>query len=212
MTVAAASDGDEFDPLLDAARSLGAPPEAWDEAERSGVIGFALGKLRFRHPLVAAAVREMVSSAELRAAHAAIAAALLARQEPARAAWQRAAAAVGADEEIAAALESAAEEFARRSGHLGAARALERAARLTPSAPQRARRLVIAAEAARRAQDDDEADAWAGEALALVDGSEWNYRANVGPASTRGAARSRRRAAATWTSRRARIRRRPPTR
>src|SRR5262249_22681698 len=63
-------------------------------------------------------------------------------------AWHVATAALGPDEQVAAALEQAATEAIRRSGYAAAARALERAATLSPEDDARLRRLTEAAEAA----------------------------------------------------------------
>ena len=137
--VAALEDPDAADAILLAAAGLGATTAAWEEGERASVLRLQTGRIEFEHPLLRAAVLGRASAASTRAAHAALADAL--RDEPHRAAWHRAAAAVGPDEEIAAALERTADEQRRRAGHAGAARALERAARLSPAACERARRL-----------------------------------------------------------------------
>ncbi len=99
-----------------------------------------------------------------RAAHRALAAALGERR-PDRRAWHLAAATMGPDEEIAAALEQAAETARRRSGYTAAARMLERAAELTPPGAARAVRLAGAAEAARQAGRGEHALALFAEAL-----------------------------------------------
>ncbi|MYW03112.1 helix-turn-helix transcriptional regulator, partial [Streptomyces sp. SID3343] len=74
-----------------------------------------------------------------------------------RRAWHLAAAATGVDEPAAAALESTGERARERSGHLAAALAYEKAARLTGNVEDRARRLTLAAEAASEAGESDRA-------------------------------------------------------
>ena len=63
-----------------------------------------------------------------------------------RRAWHRAAATAGTDEDVAAELAAMAERARARSGYAVAARALERAARLTPSLQARAERALAAAD------------------------------------------------------------------
>ncbi len=164
--VAALSEDEALEPALAAAAALGAGLAGWEDAEAAGVLDIEPGRVRFRHPLLRAAVPDRATPRARRAAHGALADALAERGEAQRAAWHRAAGAVAPDEAIAAALEDAAADYARRSGHLAAARALELAARLSPDASERARRLLAAAETARRAARADWARALAGEARA----------------------------------------------
>jgi DNA-binding CsgD family transcriptional regulator/tetratricopeptide (TPR) repeat protein len=65
-----------------------------------------------------------------------------------RVAWHRAASVVVPDEDVAAALEDAAERARRRGAIVVAIAALERAANLSPEPARRGRRLVLAAELA----------------------------------------------------------------
>ncbi len=102
--------------------------------------------ITFRHPLVSSAVYQTASLAERRAAHAAVAQML--DDQPDRQVWHRAAALVGHDERVAAALEAAATR-ARRRGAIGVAiSALERAIELSEDRLRKARRLLDAAELA----------------------------------------------------------------
>src|SRR5581483_1129803 len=87
-----------------------------------------------------------------RQAHRALSGALEERA-PDEAVWHAAAAAVVPDEDVAAALENAAQRALSRGGAHAATRALERAARLSPDRPLRARRFIDAAAAARQAGD-----------------------------------------------------------
>jgi DNA-binding CsgD family transcriptional regulator len=104
------------------------------------------GRFRFRHPLIRSAVQQAASGEELRGAHAALAEALA--DEPDRAVWHRAAAATGPDEDVALALEAAAERATLRGGGDVAVVAYERAAELTADPRRRATRLFLAADLA----------------------------------------------------------------
>src|SRR5207249_3300853 len=108
----------------------------------------------FAHPLMRSAVDQKASPGARRTAYLALAAALAGADDQAdRRAWHSAEAALGPDEAIACELECAADRTRQRSGYAAAARALERAAELSPSDDERARRLVASAEAAWRAGD-----------------------------------------------------------
>ena len=123
----------------------------------------AVGRLRFRHPLIRAAVVHLASPGERRRAHRALAAALT--DLPERRAWHLAEAATGPDETVARALDEAALSAWRRGTTPGAAAravdeagsdrrriagaaavaALMRAGELSPHPGDRSRRLVEAA-------------------------------------------------------------------
>ncbi len=151
LLVAAASESDRMHELVPAAEALDVDLSGFEAAEEAGVVRIDDGRLQFVHPLLRAAVLAAASPPQVRNAHRALAEAVVGNRGPERRAWHLAAAALAPDEEIAQALESAAEESRLRSGYLAAARALERAARLSPDDNDRARRLVAAAVSARRA-------------------------------------------------------------
>ena len=107
-----------------------------DEALAADVLVRDGPRLRFSHPLLAAAVEEMTPATEWREIHAQLAALTLRSGERAR---HLAAAASGPDAEVAAELDTAAWD-ARARGAVGAAAQLaERAAELTPAADVDAR-------------------------------------------------------------------------
>jgi DNA-binding CsgD family transcriptional regulator len=147
LLLAAADDSGEVATVLAAAARLGLDPAALDAAEAAGFIDVAAGRLSFRHPLARSAVYQKASAAARRATHNALADSLEGDWRADRRAWHRAAGALGPDEEIAAGLEASAERTRARSGYAAAARALERAAHLTPDPEAQAKRLVTAADA-----------------------------------------------------------------
>ena len=114
-------------------------------AVAAGIVTTAAGPIRFSHPLLAQAVIQTTSPAELRRAHAALA--RTARSDDARA-RHLAGATEGRSERVAAALETAAEGARNRGATVDAASLFERASELTPEAqPDDAlRRAVLAGE------------------------------------------------------------------
>ena len=104
------------------------------------------GALRFRHPLIRSAVQQRAAAADRHAVHLALADVL--ERDPERAVWHRAAATLGPDERMAAALEQAAARARSRGALAVAVDALQRAARLTAAPDARARRLLDAGELA----------------------------------------------------------------
>jgi DNA-binding CsgD family transcriptional regulator len=101
----------------------------------------------FRHPLIRSAVYNDADSAQRRQVHAALAAACDSAGDAERSAWHRAEAAAGADDQVAAELEAAAERAMARGGYSEQALFLSRAAELTQSPDGRAKRLLAAADA-----------------------------------------------------------------
>lgn len=130
-----------------AARSLGVDPAPLETGELAELVRADGPAVAFPHPLMRSAVYHGASPADRRAAHAALADAHTDDAGADRRAWHRAQAATGPDEAVAAELADAAGRTLRRSGHVAAAAALERAAGLSPSAAARAHRLAGAAEA-----------------------------------------------------------------
>ncbi|MEV4673815.1 AAA family ATPase [Actinomadura sp. NPDC049382] len=161
LLTAAAEESGEVAVILRAAAVLGASVEALAPAEQAGLVlrGDAEGTIRFRHPLVRAAVYQRAPLGQRLAVHRALAEVLDAPEQGDRRAWHLAAAATGPDDEVAGALERAAVRAGERSGHKAAAAAYEQAARLSTGADARARREALAAEAALEAGDLERARA-----------------------------------------------------
>ena len=134
--------------LFAAGRLLGLAPADLDPAERAGLVSVAGERLLFRHPLVRSAVYGAATTTERARAHHALAEVT---GDPSRSAWHCAAAAFERDEEVAAGLEEAATRAQRRGAQPEAVAALRRGAALTPDVGERARRLAVGAEIARRA-------------------------------------------------------------
>ncbi|WP_345019039.1 helix-turn-helix transcriptional regulator [Actinomadura keratinilytica] len=124
--------------------AAGAGRAALAELEEAGLAEVSGTGVGFRHPLIRSAVHEAAAPAEVRRVHAVLAE-LTAGD---RRAWHLAGAALGRDEQVAAALVAAAERARDRGGYGDAAAALARAAELTPDTRVRAVRLKDAAVAA----------------------------------------------------------------
>jgi DNA-binding CsgD family transcriptional regulator len=148
LLVAAANDQTDPATVAAALGRLGLKLGELEAAEAAGLVELDGVQVRFRHPLLRAVVYHGATPGKRRAAHRALAAVLLAAGLTERAAWHLAAAAVAPDEAVADLLDQAAEMARQRGGQVVAARALERAASLTPPGGARAPRLLAAAQAA----------------------------------------------------------------
>ena len=148
LLVAALNDGFLISESLNATALLvsAAPiPDLLAPAADAGLIEADDTELRFRHPLMRAAIRQEAGISQRHAAHAALAEVL--QSKPERQVWHRAAAITGPDESVARALEAAAAQAQRRGGTAVAVSALQRAASLSDG-EQRPMRLLHAAELA----------------------------------------------------------------
>jgi AAA ATPase-like protein len=143
LLVAAAEDTGELATVLAAGGRMGIDEAALEPAEQVGLVSVTDSVLVFRHPLVRSAIYQDATLFARRAAHRALIAVLTEEQHQDRRAWHLAAATLGPDGQVAAALAASAGRARRRGGP--AAAVLERAAALTPDAALRARRLVAAA-------------------------------------------------------------------
>lgn len=142
--------------------------DALGQAEKAGLVTVEGATIRFRHPLVRSAVHAAAGPVEVRRAHAILAG--LVRGD--RRAWHLAAAAVGQDEQVAAALADAAAGARARGGYGDAATALGRAAELTPDPGVRARRYIDAATAAWLGGRPGQAQTYLAEARTLTTPAE----------------------------------------
>src|SRR5262245_57615100 len=170
LLVAAADDTEQVAVVTRAATARGVGAEALGGAETAGLVSVHGTRLLFRHPLVRSAIYEGATSTERRSAHRALAEVLTDDPEHAdRRAWHLASAALEPDEGVVGALEEASARAEARGAYTASARALERAAELTPDAPTRGRRLAFAARAASVAGDHERAVALAKVAAPLAD-------------------------------------------
>ena len=170
LLLAAANDAADVEPVLRALPSMGLDMRDLEAAEVSGLIRIDGPRAEFRHPLVRSCVYHGADPARRRDAHRALAGALVGGGDEvsARRAWHLAAATVGQDDAVAAALEQAAVAARHRSGYAAAARTYERSGRLTTGGEARARRLVAAARAWQMANRVDRAMGLLDEAATLT--------------------------------------------
>lgn len=170
LLVAAADDSEDLALVGRAGERLGGNPAALDLAEQIQLISIRGTRLEFRHPLVRSAVYGAASSSERRAAHRALAEALVDDENQAdRRAWHLASSTVEHDEATVRALDEAAQRAEERAGHVAAAKAFTRAAELSRDPADRGRRLVRAARNLSQAGRDEEAVMVANQALPAID-------------------------------------------
>ena len=169
LLVGAAEETGDLATILQAAAVAGIGSDPLEGAERAGLVSVRQGKLQFRHPLVRSAVYQHATFASRQGVHRALATILEGTEDVDRRAWHLAAAAVGPDEGVAAALENSADRARRRSGAGPAADALERSAQLTADRGERGRRLTAAAQDAWFAGQRDRAATLLAEAEQLVE-------------------------------------------
>ena len=101
-------------------------------------------EIRFRHPLMRAAIPRQASISQRHAAHAALADVLV--EQPERRVWHRAASVIGPNDPIAIELDAAAQRALDRGASAVAMAGLQRAAELSDSVTHRGQRLLRAAE------------------------------------------------------------------
>ena len=130
-----------------ALESLGGDLRDFEPAEDAGIVVRVAGRRAFAHPLLRDTALAMATPSRLRAAHTALAAAHEQAGQWEQRAWQLAAAANGPDDAAAAALDEVASVARRRGAIAVAAEGYLTAARLSSAQPDRAARLIAAADA-----------------------------------------------------------------
>jgi len=148
LLVAAAEGSGDLGVVAEAAGRLGVVVGDLGPAEQAGLVRVADATVRFRHPLVRAAVYQGAVLSRRLAVHRALADALGLPGDADRRAWHLAAATTGPDEEVAAELERTATKAMARGGYAAAAAAYQRAVQLSADPAAQARRLTPAAETA----------------------------------------------------------------
>jgi DNA-binding CsgD family transcriptional regulator len=143
LLIAAASADGELSSVLTAMAAIGLSIDALLEAEEHGLVVLSHERVDFVHPILRSAAYHVASAGERRSAHQSLALAL--DGDVARNAWHRAAATVGPDEGVAAALALAATASSQRGAHLTASRISQLAASRTPDADGRSIRYASAA-------------------------------------------------------------------
>ena len=155
--VAADASGDRA-VLWRAARKGGIDADAAaDVAESAGLVELSAGAVRFRYPLIRAAVYHGTADRNRRQAHLLLSAAIEGSRDPDLVAWHQGSAATGPDEAIAAGLERAADRAQARGGYASRAILLRRSVQLTSDDRQRVGRELKLAEAELRSGSADTA-------------------------------------------------------
>jgi DNA-binding CsgD family transcriptional regulator len=161
LLVASAMQTGRHDLFLEALQRRELPADALDPALSAGLVTLD-GRIDFFHPLLRSAIYHAADPVRRRSVHATLADLAT---SPARRAWH-----LAPDEEVAAALESAAAEARSRGGVIAGARAFERAANLSTDDEARARRLLEAAGDFAQSGYADHALALVGRAQELIPG------------------------------------------
>ncbi|CAM5278833.1 AAA family ATPase [Mycolicibacterium aubagnense] len=144
---AAAGAGYETIDTVTAAAGFGADLWRWEPAIARSLVSVTEDRrVQFSHALLRSVAYSEGDLADRRTAHIALAASP--QLDVACRAWHLASAAAGPDETVAALLEQGAERSRQRGGYLEVARALQRAAELSPGGEDAARRFTLASVAA----------------------------------------------------------------
>jgi DNA-binding CsgD family transcriptional regulator len=170
LLIAAADDTGDLAAVMRAAALTQLPGDALDAAETAELIRISDGTVTFRHPLVRSALYHAATQRRRQRAHAALAGVLSGQEHADRRVWHQAMAAVGADEEVAAALEASARRSQARAAQSSAATAFLRAAQLSSDEDRRTQRIAAAAQAAWDGGQADRAREAVARALPLARG------------------------------------------
>lgn len=144
LALAAFDSSGDLEPVVEAMRIMELDVQALAEAESADLVQIHPGRISFRHPLIRAVAQGEQSGERRRQLHAALAVAHAAAGREESAVWHRSAAAFGADDTVATALEGIAEIAVVRGDVSTAARAFHRSAVLSSRTDDRARRLLAA--------------------------------------------------------------------
>ncbi|HEY7626152.1 MAG TPA: AAA family ATPase [Ilumatobacteraceae bacterium] len=150
MLIAAAEGRGHLDRVLDALSRASLDIDAFEPAERQGLVALTGDAVTFRHPLVRSTVYQTATPDARRAAHGLLAAV---EPDPDRRAWHLGSSVARPDPAARAALVEMASRALARGADATAARALARAAELSADAVDRGRTYAKAARAANRSGD-----------------------------------------------------------
>lgn len=150
LLIAASEPSGDVALLWRAIDGAGIPAEALAPAQEAGLLELG-AQVRFRHPLMRSAVSRAATDQERRAAHRALADAIVGTADADYRAWHRAEAAAGLDDDVAAELEASADRARARGGWAAAASFLTRSMELTSDPSRRASRALAAADARTQA-------------------------------------------------------------
>jgi DNA-binding CsgD family transcriptional regulator len=170
LLIAAADNTGDLATVMRAAAEVQLPTDALDPAEDAELIRISNGLVAFRHPLVRSALYDAATQSRRRRAHGALAEVLSGQEQADRRVWHQAMATVGADEEVAAALEVSGRRSQARAAQSSAATAYLRAAELSSDEGRRTQRIAAAAQAAWDGGQTDRAREAVARALPLARG------------------------------------------
>lgn len=138
LLLVSADDTGDLSVIRRASVNLGMGDRELDEAVRSGLLLANDTTVQVRHPLVRSAIYQAADTSARRRVHHALADALDGFGDPDRAAWHRASAAEGPDEDLADALGDSGSRAESRGGYAAALVSFQRASTLTTQQPRRA--------------------------------------------------------------------------